>query len=191
MNRNIIIILVPNMRLLTLLLLVLTAQVNIAQEQLKLRTSPLAVTSLRYKDSYIRIVYSQPSKRGREVFGKLVPFGEVWRTGANEATEITFTRDVFILNNQLLSAGTYTLLTIPQPDRWIVILNKDVGMWGAYNYNPKQDVLQFEVPVESLKGIVYEPFTIQLDQRMNQAIASLMWDKTKISFPITFIEPKP
>jgi hypothetical protein len=179
------------MRTPTLFLFLLSWQVNVAQEKLTLRPSPLAVTSLRYKDSYIKIVYSQPTKRGREIFGKLVPYGEVWRTGANEATEITLTRDVFMMSNQLVTAGTYTLLTIPEAEKWTIILNKDVGLWGAYNYNSKQDALRFEVPTESLKDIVYEPFTIQLDQKMNQAFVSFFWDRTKVSFPITFIEPKP
>src|SRR5688500_16796609 len=74
------------------------------------RPSPLATINMRFKDAYIKIVYSQPHKNGREIFGKLVPYGEVWSTGANEATEITLTRDMLI-NNQLLKAGTYSLFT--------------------------------------------------------------------------------
>src|SRR6478609_8610578 len=114
-----------------------------AQEALPPRSSPLSVISMRYKDAYVKIVYSQPHKRGREIFGKLVPYGEVWRTGANEATEITLTRDLFI-NGTLLPAGTYSLFTIPANDKWTIIINKDLGLWGAYNYNIKQDVLRFD-----------------------------------------------
>src|SRR5688572_32176288 len=75
----------------------------LAQDALPTRPSPTAIVSARYKDTYVKITYCQPRKRGREVFGKLVPFGEVWRTGANEATEITLTRDLFV-NGTLLPA---------------------------------------------------------------------------------------
>jgi len=160
-----------------------------AQDVPPSRPSPTAITAVRYKDTYVKITYCQPRKRGREVFGKLVPFGEVWRTGANEATEITLTKDIFI-KGTLLAAGTYSLFTIPGKDNWIIILNKDVGLWGAYNYNMKQDVFRFGVPVEQLTSEVYEAFTIQIDQRNNVADLLLLWDKTKISIPIQFIEPK-
>jgi hypothetical protein len=161
-----------------------------AQEALPTRPSPTAIVSARYKDTYVKITYCQPRKRGREVFGKLVPFGEVWRTGANEATEITLTRDIFV-NGTLLLSGTYSLFTIPGKDKWTIIVNKDLGLWGSYNYNIKQDVLRFDVPAMQLTNEIVEAFTIQLDQRNNVADLLLLWDKTKISIPIQFIEPKP
>ncbi len=159
----------------------------VAQEWV--RPSPLAIASVRYKDTYVKITYSRPQKRGREIFGKLVPYGEVWRTGANEATELTTTRDLFI-NGQLLPAGTYSLFTIPRPDFWTVIINRDLGLWGAYNYNPRMDVLRFDVPVQSSETFV-EPFTITFDQKNNTAELLIMWDLVKIILPIQFIEPKP
>ena len=162
----------------------------LAQDVPPSRPSPTAITSVRYKDTYIKITYCQPHKRGREVYGKLVPYGEVWRTGANEATEITLTKDIFI-SGSLLPAGTYSLFTIPGKDNWIIILNKDLGLWGSYNYNIKQDVLRFGVPVMQLDKEVFEAFTIQFDQRNSVADLLLLWDKTKISIPIQFIEPKP
>lgn len=161
-----------------------------AQDALPSRPSPTAITAARYKDTYVKITYCQPHKRGREVFGKLVPYGEVWRTGANEATEITLTRDIFI-NGTLLAAGTYSIFTIPGAEKWTIIINKDVGLWGAYNYNIKQDVLRFDIPVIQLGNEAFEAFTIQFDQRNNVADLLLLWDKTKISIPIQFIEPKP
>lgn len=160
-----------------------------AQLAVQPRPSPLALATARFKDTYLKVVYSQPHKRGREIFGKTVPYGQVWRTGANEATEITVTQDVLI-NNQPLKAGTYSLYTIPNPDKWTIILNLDVGMWGSYNYNAKQDVLRFDVPVERLTETVFEPFTILIDQKTDKATLSLLWDKTKITFPIQFLEPK-
>lgn len=171
-------------------LLVLSFYSLSAQEALPTRPSPTAIVSARYKDTYVKITYCQPRKRGREVFGKLVPFGEVWRTGANEATELTLTRDVFV-NGTLLLSGTYSLFTIPGKDKWTIIINKDLGLWGSYNYNIKQDVLRFDVPATQLSNEIVEAFTIQLDQRNNVADLLLLWDKTKISIPIQFIEPKP
>ena len=161
----------------------------LAQEAVAPRPSPVAVATARYKESYLKIIYSQPHKKGRDVFGQLVPFSQVWRTGANEATEITLTKDIFI-KGQLLSAGTYSLFTIPEKEKWIIIVNKDLGMWGSYNYNIKMDVFRFEVPVQPMADIVYESFTILIDQKNNKAEISLMWDKTKVNFPVDFIEPK-
>jgi Protein of unknown function (DUF2911) len=173
-------------RIVLLLLLPLT---SFSQEAIKARPSPLAIVTARYKDTYLKIIYSQPHKRGREVFGKLILYNQVWRTGANEATELTITKDI-IINGQPLKAGTYSLFSIPGKEKWAIIINSDLGMWGAYNYNQKMDVLRFEVPVEMLKEAVYEPFTILIDQKTDNAILSLLWDKTKVSFPIQFNEPK-
>src|SRR5687768_11160485 len=83
-----------------------------AQDAVTPPLSPLAITRVRYKDAYIKVTYSQPHKRGREVFGRLVPYGQVWRMGANEATEVTLTRDMQV-NGQPLRAGTYSLFSIP------------------------------------------------------------------------------
>jgi len=164
---------------------------SLAQDELKPRVSPLNVTSIHYKDSYLKVVFSQPQKHGREIFGRLVPFGEVWRTGANEATEITFTQDA-TFNGTPVKAGTYSLFTVPEREKWTIILNKDLGLWGAYNYNQKKDLLRFDVPVKStLDNTVYEPFTIRIDQKTDTAEIFLLWDKTQVSFTIQFIEAKP
>ena len=173
----------------TIILLLLFPLFSSAQEAVKARPSPLAIVTVRYKDTYLKIVYSQPHKRGREVFGKLIPHDQVWRTGANEATELTVTKDI-VINSQPLKAGTYSLLSIPGKDKWTIIINSDLGMWGAYNYNQKMDVLRFDVPIEILKETVYEPFTVLIDQKTDKATISLLWDKTKITFPIQFNEPK-
>lgn len=161
----------------------------IAQEAIKSRPSPLALATARYKDAYLKITYSQPHKKGREIFGKLVPYGEVWRTGANEATELTLTRDV-IINSQTVKAGTYSLFTIPGKENWTIIINSDVGLWGAYNYTSKLDVLRFDVPVESLEDVVYEPFTIAINTKADKAEVSLLWDRSKVSFLVQFQEPR-
>ncbi len=153
------------------------------------RVSPLNVISSRYKDTYLKIIYGQPQKKGRAVFGGLVPYGQVWRTGANEATELTVTTDILI-NGLELKAGTYSLFTIPGESKWTIILNADLGLWGAYNYNPKRDVLRFEiVPVTTTE--VTDFFTIGIDPNNNRAEIFLLWDRTKVSIPLQYPEPKP
>jgi hypothetical protein len=169
--------------------LFLSAHFACAQD-VPLRPSPTAITQARYKDTYVKITYCQPRKRGREVFGKLVPFDEVWRTGANEATEITLTRDVFV-KDTLLLAGTYSIFTIPGKASWTIIINKELGLWGSYNYNAKMDAMRFDIQVGETGNETYEAFTIQFDQRNSVADLLLLWDKTKISIPFKFIEPKP
>lgn len=159
------------------------------QDEIPARPSPLTIVSTRYKDTYLKITYSQPHKRGREIFGKLVPFGQVWRTGANEATEMTFTQPVK-MNGTDLEAGTYVLFTIPEKNQWTIIINRDLGLWGSYNYNPKMDLLRFEVETEMVKDVIFEAFTIQVDQHNDKAEIVLVWDRTKVKFGIQFSEPK-
>src|SRR5579859_5580567 len=153
---------------------------SVAQQPLKPRPSPLAMATAHYKNAYLKITYGQPQKLGREIFGKLVPFDQVWGTGANEATEITVTGD-FLANGNALKAGTYSLFTIPGKEKWTIIFNRDLGLWGAYNYNQKMDVLRFDAPVKSVpEDAVYEPFTIRVDQKTDTAELSLLWDKTQV-----------
>ena len=90
------------------------------------------------------------------------------------------------INGTLLKAGVYSLFTIPQKDKWTIIINSEVGLWGAYNYNQKLDVMRFDVPVTT-SDVVYEAFTIELNHRNDVADLLLYWDKTKISIPIKFI----
>jgi len=162
-----------------------------AQDVTKPRVSPLALATAHYKNTYIKITYGQPQKNDREIFDHLVPFEKVWRTGANEATEITVTNDILVSGNTL-KAGTYSLFTIPDKEKWTIIFNSDLGLWGSYNYNPKMDVLRFDVPVKSTsENIACELFTIRIDQKTDTAEIVLLWDKTTVSFPVHFIEPKP
>lgn len=163
----------------------LASQSLFGQETFRTRSSPLAMASVRYKNAYIKVTYSQPLKRGREIFGKLVPYEQVWRTGANEATEITFTSDV-IINEQVVKAGTYSIFTIPGPSRWTIILNSDLGLWGAYNYNSALDVLRIDVPVIE-NSVFYEAFTIAFEHGNEVADLLMMWDKVKIQVPMKFI----
>ncbi|MFY0255120.1 DUF2911 domain-containing protein [Chitinophaga sp. 30R24] len=128
----------------------------------------------------IKIVYGQPSKRGRVIFGGLEPFGKVWRTGADQATEITFSKDV-VFGGKAVKAGTYTLFTIPDPKTWTVILNSKLGQWGAYDYEKykDQDVLSVKVKREILSTPVEKlTFTLPGDAVVFE------WDDTKFTVPV-------
>ena len=170
----------------TLLITLLSSVILYGQEAITPRPSPIAIVTMKYEDSYVKVTYSQPHKRGREIFGDLVPYNQVWRTGANEATEITTTGDLMI-GNKKLKAGTYSLFTIPSPDKWIVIFNKHLGQWGSYNYTEKADELRVEVPTSELTNVVFEPFTISFEQQNEVAQMELKWDTTKVAVPIKFI----
>lgn len=164
------------------------AEAQVTYHPERKRTSPLNQVSTRYKDTYLKIVYSQPARKGKEVFGSRVPFGEVWQTGDNEATEITFTQDVLVHGTKL-KAGTYSLFTIPDAVRWTIIINRDLGLWGSYNYNPQADVMRFDVPVEQLQNEVFEMFTIDLLDQNDRADVVMVWDRTKVAFSVRFLEP--
>lgn len=156
-----------------------------AQEALKPRPSPMSVATMKFDDAYVKVTYGRPHKKGRELFGKLVPYGEVWRTGANEATEITVTEPILFGGNEL-DAGTYTLFTVPNEDKWTVILNSQLGQWGAYRYDEKFNVLTFDVPVKKASS-TYEPFTIEFDQKTKKTNLNLIWDNTLVSIPVEFL----
>lgn len=155
------------------------------QNALPPQPSPNAIATLKYEDTYIKITYCRPHKRGRTVFGGIIPYGKVWRTGANEATEITVTKDIMIAGNRL-KAGSYSIFSIPKPDSWTIIFNRGLGLWGAYEYDRKLDVFRFELPVEKPKK-VYQPFTIEFEQTAEITKLLLIWDESKISIPIQFI----
>lgn len=155
-----------------------------AQEPVKARPSPLEVVTMKWEDTYVKVTYSRPHKRNRTVFGELVPYGKVWRTGANEATELTTTGDIR-LADQPVPAGTYSVFSIPQKDKWTIILNSELGQWGAYRYDESKDVLRFEVPASKLSD-TYEPFTIEFEQTANEVLLKMMWDQTGVEIPVSF-----
>jgi hypothetical protein len=146
--------------------------------------SPIVISSITRGDTYVKVVYGQPYKRGREIFGGLEPFGEVWRTGANEATEITLTGDIE-LDGNLVEAGTYSLFTIPEPDEWTIILNTQLGQWGAFDYDDDYDYLRFTRPhIETEKVIEALTITFEGEEDIQLIIA---WDNTKVEIPVEFI----
>ena len=134
------------------------------------------------------IYYNRPYKNDREIFGNLVPFGEVWRTGANEATTFTTDKDVMVDGTQL-PAGTYTLWTIPNKDSWKVIFNNKLYDWGVSfkdgkaTRDPQYDQLIVEVPVQPLLNVV-EQFSIYFQNANGFTLMFLAWDQTAIAIPI-------
>lgn len=131
----------------------------------------------------VKISYGQPSKRGRVIFGQKEPYGKVWRTGANEATEITFAKDG-TFGGKPVKAGTYTLFTIPGEKEWSVILNSELKQWGAYKYEQIKDknVLQVKAPAQTISGSPVEKLTITLPE--NKFV--LEWDQTRVEVPMKF-----
>ena len=133
----------------------------------------------------IRVTYSRPFKNDREIFGKLVPYGKVWRTGANENTEIKFYQDVE-LGGKKVKAGTYSLFTIPNEKEWTIILSSDLDYWGAFKYNEKSDVVRFTAPVSTLNEPL-ENFSIQFEPKgANQAVMRMGWDMTAAEVSVKY-----
>jgi hypothetical protein len=128
----------------------------------------------------IAIDYHRPAVRGRPIWGSLVPYNQVWRAGANEATTIRFSDNVRI-NDQEVKAGTYSLFMIPRPDLWTVILNRRAKQWGAFEYDPRLDVLRFDVKPRPTTNTDW--LTYALDPTSDStAYVQLLWAKVKVSF---------
>lgn len=129
----------------------------------------------------ITIDYSAPAMRGREVFGKLVPYGQMWRTGANKATAITFA-DAVTIEGKKIEAGTYAVFTIPNENEWTIIFNKNTEQWGTSEYDEKEDALRLTVkPTKA--PMTFERMTFMVDVLENHtAEISLLWADTKVSF---------
>lgn len=131
----------------------------------------------------VRVTYNRPAKNGREIFGKLVPYGKVWRAGANEAPEIKFYQDVTI-GGKKIPAGNYALLTIPNENEWTIILSSDLDQWGAYSYNQALDVARVNVPVQKSDSVI-ENFSIQFAKKdAKNATMYLGWDTTMVAVPV-------
>lgn len=149
------------------------------------RKSPIAIASIKHMGTYIKVVYGQPYRRGRTIFGELEPYGKVWRTGANEATEITITQAI-LMGDQPVYPGTYALFTIPNPESWTIILNNDLGQWGAFDYNEERDYLRMEFPVTHLDEPV-EAFTIEFSApERSMTTMTMKWDVVQVEIPIRF-----
>jgi len=131
-----------------------------------------------------RVIYSRPAMNGRKIFGALIDYGKVWRMGANEATEIEFFKDVLI-NKIKVKKGRYSLYAIPNPNKWTIILNKEVDSWGAFLYDSTKDIVRIEVVPELIEQPI-DPFTIYFEKNNLQNInMNIFWENTKVVLPIT------
>lgn len=169
-------------QIIALLLLLATGFTALAQQSgtTTQQTTPLLSPRAFASNKHVSVSYGQPSKRNRVIFGELVPYGQVWRTGANEATEITF-RTKMKIAGVPVDTGTYTFFTIPGEKEWTIILNKQLGQWGAYEYekHKDKDVVKVNVPVVPLKKmqekLVYE---------VSRKALTIKWDKTSVNIPL-------
>lgn len=137
------------------------------------------------EEPFARIIYSRPQKNGRTIFNGIVKLGEMWRLGANEATEIELFKPA-IINKKVIAKGKYTLYCIPYEDKWTLILNKDNYCWGNFNYDLKKDVVRLDCKVQKTTEIT-EVFTVVFEETKTKTThLNFMWDDVKVQLPITF-----
>lgn len=147
------------------------------------RLSPLHKTDGMVGDIKINVQYGSPAVKGRKIYGGLVPYGKVWRTGANEATTVEFSKDVLIKGNKL-PAGKYALFTIPYEDRpWVVIFNKVWDQWGAFDYNKDEDALRVDIKPQ-MKDESQERLKIEVTDKGVQ----MTWEKLVLTIPVNKAE---
>ena len=130
----------------------------------------------------ILIEYGRPKVKGRAIWGKLVPYGKIWRTGADEATVISFDKDVLI-QGQKLPAGSYSLFTIPGKTEWSVIFDKVAKQWGAYKYDKEKDALSVKVKPHPNKVLVEE-----LTFKTKRNMVGMLWEKLVVPFTVTAVK---
>ena len=153
----------------------------LAQIQLP-AASPAATVSQALGLASVTVEYSRPALKGRTMFGDQIPYGKVWRTGANRSTKFTVSEDILV-NEKKLPAGSYGLFTIPGPSEWIIILSRDAVGSGSFNYNPQHDVMRFRVKPQ--KAGLTEYFTIEFtDFKSTTANLALRWEEVEIIIPL-------
>ena len=148
---------------------------------------PINAVKVKKEDTslpIIKVLYSRPMKKGREIFGVLEQFDKVWRLGANENTEIYFAKSVTI-GNKKIKSGTYSLFAIPTKDKWTIIVNKQTDRWGAFNYDESKDVIRIEVPTTKLDKLI-EAFSMTFTDLPEGANLVMAWDTTQAVLPIYF-----
>jgi len=147
------------------------------------RPSPLVISKSKIDDVKINLSYSSPSVRERKIFGTgedyLVPYGELWRTGANKATAIHVEKDILIDYLQL-DSGTYSIFTIPNQTEWTVIFNKNWEQWGSYDYTQTEDVLRLQVNTSTM-GTKQEKMSLDVEDDS----LKFKWDDKRWALPLT------
>jgi len=146
---------------------------------------PINAVKVKKEDTslpLIKVLYSRPLKKGREIFGVLEQFDKVWRLGANENTEIYFAKAVTI-GDKKIKAGTYSLFAIPGKDKWTIIVNKQTDRWGAFNYDENKDIVRVIVPITKLEKVM-EAFSMTFVDSADGANLMMAWDTTQVALPI-------
>ena len=168
-----------------LMLAMVFATTATAQKFSGLDKSPMDMatypSSYKVSDKVIRVTYSRPQLKGRSV-SELAPAGEVWRTGANEAVEITFYKDANVGGTDV-KAGTYSLFTIPGEGEWTVIINSNLNQWGAYSYDKKADVARVKATATAA-GESLDAFSIAFNEVDGGAHLVMAWGTTRVALPI-------
>ena len=144
--------------------------------------SPGGTISQVVGNTQIEIEYERPLARKRKIFGDLVPWNKVWRTGAGHCTKIKLDKPV-IIEGQNVPRGHYSLFTIPNPEEWVVIINSDTSLYGSYDYNPTKDIARFVVKPRQA-GRYYEALTIDVDIMQSNAKLSISWTSIQVDFSI-------
>jgi len=148
---------------------------------------PINAVKVKKEDTslpIIKVLYSRPMKKGREIFGVLEQFDKVWRLGANENTEIYFAKSVTI-GGKKIKSGTYSLFAIPNKDKWTIIVNKQTDRWGAFNYDQSKDIVRVDVPITKLDKVI-EAFSMTFTDLPDGANLVMAWDTTQAVLPIYF-----
>ncbi|HEU4573939.1 MAG TPA: DUF2911 domain-containing protein [Chitinophagaceae bacterium] len=130
-----------------------------------------------------RVIYGRPQRNGRKIFGELVEYGKVWRMGANEATEIEFYKDV-VINGKKISRGRYTLYALVNPGTWTIILNKDTDTWGAFKYDPKNDLLRIPITVQKTTEPI-ETLSMIFEKNGSGFDLAIAWENNEVKLPIS------
>jgi hypothetical protein len=131
-----------------------------------------------------RIIYSRPQKSGRVIFGGLVKYGELWRVGANEATEVEFFKPVKI-GGKKIRPGRYTLYAIVKESSWTIIVNKETDTWGSFKYDIKKDLVRVDVPVQTTEVLV-ESLSMLFEKTTRGCHLIIAWDNVKVLLPVIF-----
>ena len=165
--------------------LVLFATEGIAQKMPGLDKSPADITYFRTDDGVMaRVIYSRPQMNGRAIFGELIPYGKIWRLGANEATVIKLYQDATV-GGEKVAAGEYALFATPGEKEWEFVLNSQADQWGAYRMDASKNVASFKVPAGSTEGPV-EAFTMMFKEVDGGAHLVAAWDNTMVEVPVKF-----
>lgn len=150
---------------------------------------PLLKMSGKAKDQPIaRVIYGRPVKNGRTIFGGIIKYNELWRLGANEATELELFSPVKI-SNKIIPKGRYTLFCVPSENRWTLILSKDNFCWGSFTYDTKKDVVRADIKPETTNESV-ETFTIYFSENTGKANLVMLWDNQRAELPMTLVTTK-